>query len=98
MGAHWVLYNLPIDTRELAENVPPREQLSNSARQARNDFNKFGYGGPCPPAGQPHRYFFRLYALDIRLRLRPNPTKVDLERAMQTHIVAQSELVGLYSR
>jgi Raf kinase inhibitor-like YbhB/YbcL family protein len=60
---HWVLYNLPISARELAENIPNREQLSNGAHQGRNDFNKFGYGGPCPPPGKPHRYFFKLYGL-----------------------------------
>jgi Raf kinase inhibitor-like YbhB/YbcL family protein len=95
---HWILYNLPLDSWELTENVPPREQLPNGARQARNSFNQIGYGGPCPPPGKPHRYFFKLYALDIKLRLRPNPTKADVERAMQTHIVAQAELIGLYSR
>jgi Raf kinase inhibitor-like YbhB/YbcL family protein len=95
---HWVLYNLPSDTRELAENVPNREQLPNGARQGRNSFNKTGYDGPCPPAGKPHRYFFKLYALDTKLHLRTGTLKVDVERAMQTHIVAQSELIGRYSR
>jgi Raf kinase inhibitor-like YbhB/YbcL family protein len=95
---HWVLYNLPSDTRELAENVPNREQLPNGAHQGRNDFNKTGYAGPCPPAGKPHRYMFKLYALDKKLTLRPGASKADVERAMQTHIVAQSELAGRYSR
>jgi Raf kinase inhibitor-like YbhB/YbcL family protein len=95
---HWVLYNLPPDARELAENVPSREQLPNGAHQGRNSFNKTGYGGPCPPAGKPHRYFFKLYALDRKLNLRLGATKADVERAMQDHIVAQSELMGRYSR
>jgi Raf kinase inhibitor-like YbhB/YbcL family protein len=95
---HWVVYNLPASTRELAENVPNREQLPNGAHQGRNDFNKTGYNGPCPPAGKPHRYFVKLYALDIKLHLRAGALKTDVERAMQTHIVAQSELMGRYSR
>src|SRR5216683_6772325 len=66
---HWVLYDLPANTKELAEGVPKQEQLSNGARQGRNDFRKIGYGGPCPPPGKPHRYFFKLYALDKKLDL-----------------------------
>ena len=95
---HWVLYNLPISARELAENIPNREQLSNGAHQGRNDFNKFGYGGPCPPPGKPHRYYFKLYALDTKLHLKPGAIKADVERAMQDHIRAQSQLIGLHSR
>ena len=95
---HWVLYDLPSNTRELAENIPNREQLPNGARQGRNDFNKIGYGGPCPPSGNAHRYFFKLYALDTKLNLKSRALKADVERAMQAHIVAQSELIGRYSR
>jgi Raf kinase inhibitor-like YbhB/YbcL family protein len=95
---HWVLYNLPTSARELAENIPNREQLSNGAYQGRNDFNKFGYGGPCPPPGKPHRYFFKLYALDTKLHLKPGAIKADVERAMQDHVRAQSQLIVLYSR
>jgi Raf kinase inhibitor-like YbhB/YbcL family protein len=95
---HWVLYNLPTSARELAENIPNREQLSNGAYQGRNDFNKFGYGGPCPPPGKPHRYFFKLYALDTKLHLRLGAIKADVERAMQDHVRAQSQLIVLYSR
>jgi Raf kinase inhibitor-like YbhB/YbcL family protein len=95
---HWILYNLPPNTRELPENVPNREQLSNGAHQGRNDFHKIGYGGPCPPAGKPHRYFFRLYALDAKLNLKLGASKADIERAMKAHIRAQSELIGLYGR
>jgi Raf kinase inhibitor-like YbhB/YbcL family protein len=95
---HWVIYNLPPETRELAENVPNREQLPNGARQGRNDFKKIGYGGPCPPSGKPHRYFFKLYALDTKLHLRLDASKADVERAMTDHIRAQAELIGLYGR
>ena len=95
---HWVLYDLPANTRELAENVPKQEQLPNGARQGRNDFRKIGYGGPCPPPGKPHRYYFKLYALDKKLDLKPGATKADVERAMQGHILAQGELIGRYGR
>lgn len=66
-------------------------------RQGTNDFGLLGYGGPCPPSGLPHRYFFKLYALDIELGLAPGATKQQVERAMQGHVLAQTELIGLYS-
>lgn len=95
---HWVLYDLPADTRELAEGVPKQEQLPNGARQGRNDFGKIGHGGPCPPPGKPHRYFFKLYALDTKLNLKAGASKADVERAMKGHILAQGELIGKYGR
>jgi Raf kinase inhibitor-like YbhB/YbcL family protein len=95
---HWVLYDLPGDAKELTENVPKQEQLANGARQGRNDFRKIGYGGPCPPAGKPHRYYFKLYALDKKLGLKPGATKADVESAMQGHILAQGELMGRFGR
>ncbi len=95
---HWVLYNLPASERELAEDVPKGEELKNGARQGRNDFRRIGYGGPCPPPGKPHRYFFKLYALDAKANLKPGATKQELERALEGHILAQTELVGRYGR
>jgi Raf kinase inhibitor-like YbhB/YbcL family protein len=95
---HWVLFDLPGETRELAEGVAKQEQLSNGARQGRNDFGKIGYGGPCPPPGNPHRYFFKLYALDAKLNLKAGVTKADVERAMKGHTLAQAELIGKYGR
>lgn len=95
---HWVLYDLPPDARELPENVAKQEQLPTGARQGRNDFRNIGYGGPCPPPGKPHRYFFRLYALDAKLNLKSNASKADAGRTMQGHILAQSQLIGRYSR
>jgi Raf kinase inhibitor-like YbhB/YbcL family protein len=71
---------------------------SNGSRQGRNDFRKVGYGGPCPPPGKPHRYFFKLYALDAKLNLMPDATKKDFERAMQGHILAQGDYIGRFSR
>jgi Raf kinase inhibitor-like YbhB/YbcL family protein len=95
---HWVLYNLPPSAKELPEGVEKREQLAIGGQQGRNDFRKIGYGGPCPPAGKPHRYFFKLYALDTKLNLKAGASKADLERAMKGHILEQTELMGLYGR
>jgi len=95
---HWVLFDLPADTKELAEGVAKQEQLPNGARQGRNDFGKIGYGGPCPPPGNPHRYFFKLYALDTKLNLKAGASKADVERAMKGHILGQAELMGRYGR
>jgi Raf kinase inhibitor-like YbhB/YbcL family protein len=95
---HWVLFDLPADTKELSEGVPKQEQLPSGARQGRNDFGKIGYGGPCPPPGKPHRYFFKLYALDAKLNLKAGATKPEVERAMKGHILAQAELIGRYGR
>jgi hypothetical protein len=95
---HWVLYDLPAGTRELPEGVAKQEQLASGARQGRNDFGKIGYGGPCPPSGKPHRYFFKLYALDAKLNLKASATKADLERATKGHVLAQAELIGKYGR
>jgi Raf kinase inhibitor-like YbhB/YbcL family protein len=94
---HWVLYNLPADKIGIVENTPTTETLSGGGRQGMNDFKKTGYGGPCPPSGS-HRYFFKLYALDTELPLKPGATKADLEKAMQGHVVAQGELMGTYRR
>jgi hypothetical protein len=95
---HWVLFDLPANTRDLAEEVAKQEQVANGARQGRNDFGKIGYGGPCPPAGNPHRYFFKLYALDSRLNLKAGATKADVEGAMKGHILAHAEMIGKYGR
>jgi len=95
---HWVLFDLPANARALPQNVPKQEQLADGSRQGRNDFRKIGYGGPCPPPGKPHRYFFKLYALDMKLNLKPGATKKDVERAMQGHILAQGEWMGRYAR
>ncbi len=95
---HWVLFDLPADTKELSEGVAKQDQLSNGARQGRNDFGKIGYGGPCPPPGKPHRYFFKLYALDSKVNLKAGATKADVERAMKGHILANAELIGRYGR
>jgi Raf kinase inhibitor-like YbhB/YbcL family protein len=95
---HWVLYDLPGDARTLEEGVAKDRQLSHGAHQGRNDFGKIGYNGPCPPKGDPHRYFFKLYALDRKTNLKAGGAKVDLERAMKGHILAEAEVVGRFQR
>jgi len=67
---HWVVFDLPPGLRSLPQAVPKNEQLADGSRQGQNDFGKTGYGGPCPPPGKAHRYFFKLYALDTRARCR----------------------------
>ena len=91
---HWVLYDLPGDARELGEGVAKDRQLPDGARQGRNDFGKIGYNGPCPPKGGPHRYFFKLYALDHKTSLKPGASKTELERAMKGHILGEAEVIG----
>jgi len=94
---HWVLFNLPADTRELAENIPPDKTLPNGARQGTTDFRRIGYGGPCPPSGT-HRYFFKLYALDTELALEAGADKKSLLKAMEGHVLGQGQLIGKYKR
>jgi hypothetical protein len=93
---HWVLYELPADSKGLPEAVSAAK-LPAGTRQGRNDWKRTGYGGPCPPIGR-HRYFHKLYALDAKLGDLGGATKAELERAMQGHVLAQAELVGTYQK
>jgi Raf kinase inhibitor-like YbhB/YbcL family protein len=95
---HWVLFNLPADQQDLVEGVPAKEVLPSGARQGKNDFGNPGYGGPAPPKGKPHRYYFKVYALDTMLDLKEGATKSQLEQAMKGHILAQGQLMGTYAR
>jgi Raf kinase inhibitor-like YbhB/YbcL family protein len=99
---HWVLYDLPATTRELPEGLPKNETLDDGSVHGIcwgvSSFNRVGYYGPCPPPGSPHRYFFKLYALDAKLALDPRATKDDVVKAMEGHVLAKVELVGLYGR
>jgi Raf kinase inhibitor-like YbhB/YbcL family protein len=95
---HWVLFNIPADVQELKEGMTSREGLPAGARQGKNDFGNLGYGGPAPPRGKPHRYFFKLYALDILLDLQEGATKQQVEGAMKNHILGQGQLMGKYAR
>ena len=95
---HWVLYDLPASASELPEDVAKSQYVAGGAKQGLNDFKHLGYGGPCPPHGKPHRYFFKLYALDSLLDLKPGLTKKGIETAMEKHILAQAQLMGTYQR
>ena len=95
---HWVLFDLPPTMTELAEDVPKTQFLPGGAKQGINDFRRLGYGGPMPPPGKPHRYFFKLYALDALLGLKPGATKPEVEAAMKGHILAEGQLMGTYQR
>lgn len=95
---HWVVFNLPGDVSELAEDAAKSQFASGGAKEGLNDFKHVGYGGPCPPAGKPHRYMFKLYALDTMLGLKSGASKKEVESAMAKHILGQGELIGTYQR
>ncbi len=94
---HWIAWNIPPD-HSLPEGVPKVEALADGTRQGKNDFRRIGYGGPCPPPGKPHRYFFKLYALDAKLDLKPGASRSELESAMKSHVLAETQLMGKYGR
>ena len=95
---HWVLYNLPLDLRGLSEGIPAKEQVLDGAMHGLNDFKRIGYGGPCPPPGKPHRYYFKLYALDVILDLKPRATKARVLEACKGHVLAEAQLMGRFAR
>lgn len=95
---HWVLYDLPPTTTQLPENLDKSQYVLGGTKQGINDFRRLGYGGPCPPSGKPHRYFFKLYALDKMLNLNPGLTKKDVLKAMEGHVLAEGQLMGTYQR
>lgn len=95
---HWVLYNLPPTVAELPEGQPKDQQIPLGGWQGLNDFKRLGYGGPCPPPGKPHRYFFKLYALDRPLQLKPGATKREVEQTMEEHILAHAQIMGTFQR
>ncbi len=95
---HWVIFNLPSDTRSLPEDVPDDEELTSGALQGECGIGIIGYFGPCPPEGYPHHYCFTLYALDTSLDLAAGASKGQVLQAMEGHILAQGRLIGIYSR
>lgn len=94
---HWVLYNLPAQVNYLPEGVSTGPSLPFGGQQGKNGSGQLGYQGPCPPSGT-HRYFFKVYALSEPLKMPPAASKEQLLKAMKGHILAQAELMGLYSR
>jgi Raf kinase inhibitor-like YbhB/YbcL family protein len=95
---HWVVYNLPAAARQLPEHVPLGDAVASGGMQGENDFPMKGYGGPCPPPGKPHRYFFRLYALDTALDLHAPVHRREVDAAMSGHVLARAELMGTFGR
>jgi Raf kinase inhibitor-like YbhB/YbcL family protein len=95
---HWVLYDIPAHVRELREGLPKSEIVLESAKHGRNDFGKIGYGGPMPPPGKLHHYFFRLYALDGPTDLRPGATRAQVLKVTKSHVLAEAELMGTFQR
>jgi Raf kinase inhibitor-like YbhB/YbcL family protein len=96
---HWIIYDIPGEFEGLPEDIPPVGELEYGIRQGLNDFGNVGYGGPCPPPGRPHRYFFVLFALDVpKTGLPPGATKEEFLSAIDGHVIAHDELVGLYGR
>lgn len=95
---HWVLYNLPGETAGLLTGVPKGALLPDGSGQGVNSFGRSSYSGPCPPKGQRHRYFFRVFALDREVSIRGSATAVHLRSAMEGHILAEGHLMGTYRR
>lgn len=95
---HWVAFNLPTGLRELPEGASAQRDTLQGAVQGKNDFDKIGYGGPCPPGGKPHHYLFRIYALDTVLQLPEGSTRKEVALAAKGHVLAEGKLVGLYTR
>lgn len=94
---HWSVYDIPVGITKLDEALPKSKVLSNGIKQGLTSFNTFGYGGPCPPQGV-HRYYFKLYALDIKLNELPGISKDTLLARMKDHILGKNEIMGLYKR
>ena len=94
---HWVMYDIPATVNSLPENVPKSEEVSGLGKNGKNTSRHFGYDGPCPPGGT-HRYYFKLYALDAMLNLKPGTTKEELLKAMKGHVLAEAQVMGRYKR
>jgi len=95
---HWLIWNIPAQATNLPEGVPPDEVLGNGARQGRNSSKRIGYEGPCPPPGRPHRYFFKLYALDAVLDVKAGAGRSELEPALKRHVLSETEWMGTFKR
>jgi Raf kinase inhibitor-like YbhB/YbcL family protein len=95
---HWVIWNIPGSATTLPQGIPATAVLDNGARQGKNDFGKIGYGGPCPPPGKSHRYYFKLFALDTRLDLKAGASRSELESVARRHVLSQTKLMGTYKR
>jgi hypothetical protein len=95
---HWIIWNIPATATTLPEGMAKAQESADGTRQGTNDFKRIGYGGPCPPPGKPHRYFFKLYALGAKLEVKPGGSRQELERAMKGRMLSQVEIMGRYGR
>jgi hypothetical protein len=95
---HWLAYNIPPSARGLAEGASARGVMPQGSAEGTNSFGRTGYGGPCPPAGELHHYVFRLCALDIRLQLPPGAARDQVQSAINQHILAEGQIIGVYRR
>lgn len=95
---HWVVYNIPSSTQQFAAGVSRTARLADGSAQGKNDFGDVGYGGPCPPPGNPHHYRFTIYALDAPLHPQAQVTRQRVLEAMRGHVLDQAQLIGLYQR
>ncbi|MGC2290723.1 MAG: YbhB/YbcL family Raf kinase inhibitor-like protein, partial [Candidatus Acidiferrales bacterium] len=93
---HWLIYDIPADSHGLQEGVPKDKKLRDGSLQGKNSHGKIGYSGPCPPHGAVHHYFFKLYALDNVINLKPNATEPQLEQAIKDHILGKAQLIGRF--
>lgn len=95
---HWVLYEIPANKRKLPEGLKKDKVLDDGSKQGMTDFGRVGYGGPCPPPGPAHRYFFRIYAIDGKLDLKPGLRKNAFLDAVKDHVIEEAELMGKFKR
>jgi len=95
---HWIIFNILPSVMELSAGIKNEEKLSNGMTQGINDFGYAGYGGPCPPEGEKHRYFFRIYALDTTLNLSPGANRKEFLRALNENVLDEGQLMGIYGR
>lgn len=94
---HWVYYDIPMKISHLSEGIPQENKPASGGTQGVNDFQNVGYDGPCPPSGT-HRYFFKIYALDTMLNLKPGAGKKELLKAMEGHILGEGALMGRFTK
>jgi Raf kinase inhibitor-like YbhB/YbcL family protein len=95
---HWLVYNLPSSAHGLPEGIPKMNEIQGGGRQGVNDFGNIGYGGPCPPPGKAHRYYFHLYALNAPLALKAGASKAEVRAALGGKVLAQTDLMGRFKR
>ncbi|HYX09576.1 MAG TPA: YbhB/YbcL family Raf kinase inhibitor-like protein [Bacteroidales bacterium] len=93
---HWIVYNLPADCNELEAIMPIAKKLDNGAIQGKNDMGKYGYGGPCPPKGETHRYFFRIFALKKKLAPESANTRETFYQQIEGNVLDEAEYMGKY--